>query len=283
MALEREPSAAAEAPPTGCPHVSSPARERGAPPTGAAPGACQEHDAALRAYTREVTSLFSAIARVYDPLNRVFSLGLDAWWRKRLVRAVRPFPPSPTGVILDLAAGTLEVTVELARRYPHIVLLAADFCRPMLVRGLPKLRRHPHTVVHTVVADGRRLPLPDASVDAITLAFGLRNMKPREAALAEALRVLVPGGRLCVLEFGSARDKILFGVYNVYLRYVLPQIGRLVSRNKGAYTHLAESIAAFPSADELREEMLATGFATVTYESLTAGIVCLHTGIKQCP
>lgn len=281
MASERETPAPAEAPASG--GLCECAHGRGGAPEKKIPCPAPEPDAALREYTREVTSLFSAIARVYDPLNRVFSLGLDAWWRKRLVRAVRPFPPSPTGTILDLAAGTMEVTVELARRYPHMVLLAADFCRPMLARGLPKLRRHPQTVVHPLVADGRRLPLPDASVDAITLAFGLRNIKPRGEALAEALRVLVPGGRLCVLEFGSARDRILFGVYNVYLRHVLPRIGRLVSKSDGAYLHLADSIAAFPSAGELRDEMLAAGFARVTYESLTAGIVCLHTGIKKCP
>ena len=232
-------------------------------------------------HAKRVTQLFSHIANVYDIMNRVFSLGLDAYWRKKLARSVAPLSCYPKPVVLDLAAGTLEVTVELAKRYPFAKYLCMDFCLPMLRKGAPKLTQFPLVAHQLAVADGRLLPLPTASVEVITLAFGLRNMQPRKAALQEAFRVLKPGGKLCILEFGSARDKIMLGIYNVYLAYILPFVGRLVSQNKEAYQHLADSISLFPSAKELAKEMTDAGFVFVEYERLTFGIVCLHVGRKQ--
>lgn len=229
---------------------------------------------------RRVQGLFSRIAGVYDLLNHVLSFGMDIWWRRRLVRAVTPFPPRGTARILDLAAGTLDVSIALARRHPRRLVLAMDFCRPMLVRGLGKRARLQKGRVEPLVADGRALPLPDNSVDAITIAFGLRNIRPRAEAYAEALRVLVPGGRFCVLEFGSAKDRILFGTYNLYLRYVLPLIGRVVSRDAKAYRYLADTIMEYPSARALEEEMRLAGFTRVGHRRLSAGIVCLHSGEK---
>lgn len=229
---------------------------------------------------KSVQRLFSRIAGGYDLLNRVLSFGLDTVWRKRLAEAVRPFPAKGTARILDVAAGTLDVSVALARRYPHRSVLALDFCRPMLLKGLPKIQRLRNKKVYPLVGDGRKLPLPDASVDAVTIAFGLRNIRPRADAYAEILRVLTPGGRLCVLEFGSARDRILFGLYNFYLAHVLPRVGQLLARDKSAYQYLADTVAEYPSAAALAEEMRAAGFTGVRYEAHTAGIVCLHIGKK---
>lgn len=237
--------------------------------------------------SRNVQGIFTRIAGVYDLLNRVFSFGFDALWRKRLAEAVRPFPPRGSARILDLAAGTMEVSLMLARRYPHRNVLALDFCRPMLLKGLPKIQKTPafgrarkRGRILPLVGDGRRLPLPDNSMDAVTVAFGLRNIRPREEAYAEVLRVLVPGGKFCVLEFGSVRDRILFGLYNAYLAHILPFIGKLVSRDKGAYQYLADTIAAYPAASELAGEMRRAGFVEVRYRFFTAGIVCLHIGEK---
>lgn len=234
-----------------------------------------------RADAHSVARLFSSIAGVYDLMNRVLSFGLDALWRKRLADAVIPFPPKGSARILDLAAGTLEVSVALAKRYPQRSVLALDYCRPMLLKGLPKLRQLKNKKVYPLVGDGRRLPLPDASVDAVTIAFGLRNIRPREEAYAEVLRVLVPGGRFCVLEFGSAQDCILFGLYNLYLARVLPRIGQFLARDKAAYQYLADTVAEYPAAGVLADEMSAAGFTGVRYETYTAGIVCLHIGKKQ--
>ena len=237
-----------------------------------------------RAHGQRVVGLFGNIAGVYDLLNRVFSLGIDALWRKQLADACRPAlqTASVEGpvTILDLAAGTLEVTKELAVRYPAATIVAADFCLPMLRVGQKKKALRKAKVL-PVVGNALGLPLPDSSIRAITVAFGLRNFKPREEALQEAYRVLQPGGILCVLEFGSARDRILFGLYNWYLANVLPFAGRLVSKDKEAYQYLADTILAFPSAGELCREFEATGFAQVGFTRHTGGIVCIHSGRKQ--
>ena len=160
-------------------------------------------------------------------------------------------------------------------------MLALDFCEPMLARGLRKMARRGERRVFPVAADGKRLPLPDNCVDSVTIAFGIRNILPREEALKEMHRVLAPGGRVCILEFGSGRERIWFGLYNVYLNRILPAIGRLVSRDKGAYAYLSQTIRAFPSARELALEMEAAGFRRVRFTRLTSGIVCLHVGEKR--
>lgn len=247
--------------------------------SGSAPD--EETLAAVKADSGNVHRIFAHIAGVYDLLNSVLSFGLDALWRRRLADAVKPFPPRGTARILDLAAGTMKVSLALARRYPHRNVLALDFCGPMLCKGLSKIRHRAEAKrIFPMVADGRKLPLADASVDAVTVAFGLRNIRPREGAYAEALRVLVPGGKFCVLEFGSVQDRILLGTYNLYLAHILPIIGRLVSRDKAAYQYLADTIAAYPAASVLAEEMRLAGFANVKFRVFTAGIVCLHTGEK---
>ena len=230
------------------------------------------------AHAARVNALFGRIAGVYDLLNRIFSFGLDALWRKRLARAVGPIPAG--GRILDLAAGTLEVSAELLRTHPaHVV--AADFCRPMLLRGLAKGKVPRDGRLSVFTADALALPFADACMDAVTLAFGLRNMEPRSAALAEIVRVLKPGGKLCVLEFAGASEPILFGLYNFYLTKVLPLVGRLVSKDQGAYRHLADSVEAFPGADGLAAELLQAGFVDVLHESMSAGIVNLHIADKK--
>lgn len=249
-------------------------REASSPGSPSVTGYSPEADA------HAVERLFSGIAGVYDLLNRVLSFGLDTQWRKRLVAAAAPFPPQGAARILDLAAGTLDVSVALAKQYPQRSVLALDYCRPMLLKGLPKLSRVKNNKIHPLVGDGRRLPLPDASVDAITVAFGLRNIRPRTKVYEEALRVLVPGGRFCVLEFGSAQDRILLGLYNFYLTRILPRIGQLLARDRAAYRYLADTITAFPSARALADEMRAAGFTQVSHTPYTAGIVCLHRGVK---
>lgn len=232
---------------------------------------------------KSVQKLFSRISGVYDGLNRTLSFGLDAFWRKKLAESVLPLPGKGSGRFLDMAAGTLESSLALLKRYPHHGVIALDFCRPMLARGLPKLGRVKNLKSLAVTADATALPLPDACVDAVTIAFGLRNIRPRTGVYAEALRVLVPGGRFCCLEFGSAEDRIMLGLYNLYLLRVLPAVGRMVSRDKSAYRYLAETVVNYPSALALEEEMRIAGFIRVRHKRFTAGIVCLHSGEKPMP
>ncbi|MBG0778020.1 MAG: ubiquinone/menaquinone biosynthesis methyltransferase [Desulfovibrionaceae bacterium] len=231
-------------------------------------------------HARRVSGMFGRIADWYDFLNRFLSLGMDVHWRRVLVRRTHP---GPTGRMLDLAAGTLDVSLEILRQRPGTRVLAMDFSRPMLVRGRRKLNGAAREAVRLAQADGRTLPLPDGCVDCVTIAFGIRNIVPRAAALREILRVLAPGGRLCVLEFGTGRRRVWGGVYNFYLRRVLPTLGRLFSGDGAAYRYLAETIVAFPHEEALAQEMREAGFLRTFYEPLLSGIVFVHVGEKPEP
>ncbi len=231
---------------------------------------------------KRVASMFGRIARWYDFLNHSLSLGQDVYWRYRLVRSLR-LPKN--GMLLDLACGTMDVTLEALRQYPdaRVAALEAalDFSGPMLARGRDKAARAGKApVVLPALADGRRLPLPDASVDAASIAFGIRNILPREDAFRELYRVLRPGGRLCVLEFGSGRTRIWKGLYNFYLDRLLPFAGKLVSGDSGAYRYLADTIREFPDARALGAEMLASGFSDVRWQPHLSGIVYVHVARK---
>lgn len=227
--------------------------------------------------SQAVSGMFGRIAGFYDFLNRLLSLGVDQYWRKVLASVATP---GSGGIILDLAAGTFDVSLALRKRYPTAIVPAMDFCLPMLKTGRKKLKGNNLANILPAVADARALPLVDSSVDCLTMAFGIRNIMPRQAAFLEMLRVLKPGGRACILEFGSGREKIWAGFYNFYLNRMLPLAGRLFSRDKMAYKYLADTICAFPAAVELQQEMLDSGFAKVWYRKLTSGIVCLHVGEK---
>lgn len=230
-----------------------------------------------REHDKNVAGMFGRIARFYDPLNRILSLGIDIYWRRILAAEAQP---GARGIVLDLASGTLDVAMAIARKHPDCLVPAMDFCLPMLALGLPKLKGYRRASVLPVAADAKRLPLADASVDCVTMAFGIRNIIPRELAFGEMLRVLAPGGRACILEFGSGRERIWGGLYNFYLTRVLPRIGRLASSDDNAYAYLARTIGEFPTAAELADEMRAAGFASVRWRKLTSGIACLHVGQK---
>lgn len=233
-----------------------------------------------RDHGRRVAGMFGRIAGWYDFLNRFLSLGLDILWRRRLVAEAFD-PAGGTGRVLDLAAGTLDVSLELARVRPGCRVTAADFCLPMLARGREKLARAGgRPAIDPVQADALALPFKPDTFDAATIAFGIRNIVPRAGAYAELLRVLKPGGRLCILEFGSGRRRIVGGLYNVYLERVLPGIGRLFSRDAKAYRYLADTIRAFPDAETLAGELRAAGFTQVRHRAMTLGVVCLHVAVK---
>lgn len=220
--------------------------------------------------------MFARIAGVYDFLNHTLSMGADRSWRRKLANLV------PDGKsFLDLAAGTLDVSLALHRRQPEARILAMDFCPEMLRQGRKKLAS-PELQNHILVCggDALALPLPDNSIDAVTIAFGIRNITPRDKAFTEMRRVLRPGGRACILEFGSAREPVWGGLYNLYLALLLPLAGRIVSRDKKAYAYLSRTIREFPPADVLALEMARAGFTGTQFRKLTGGIVCLHWGEK---
>lgn len=240
-----------------------------------------------RLHGRQVAAMFGRIARWYDFLNHSLSLGMDIYWRWRLARAARPLTrgrggPAGSGMVLDLAAGTMDVSLALLKQYPDIKVVAVDFSLPMLVQGKGKLGGIEDRVF-PVQGDGRSLPLPDASVDAATIAFGIRNIRPRPQAHAEVLRVLRPGGRFCILEFGTGRRKVWGGLYNFYLDKVLPGLGQLISGDRAAYRYLADTIRDFPDERALSRELLDAGYARVFHVAMLSGIVYLHVAEKAGP
>ena len=231
-----------------------------------------------------IAGMFGRIALGYDRANRLLSCGLDIWWRRQLVRAAaQSLPSGREQVVLDLAAGTLDVSLALYRAMPENTVLAVDFCEPMLRAGSGKLRRAgslAEQAITRLAGDAFHLPLADASVQAVTVAFGLRNMVPHQDALAEALRVLAPGGTLFILEFGSAKSPLWGGLYNWYLTRVLPFLGGHIAGDPQAYAYLARTVAEFPTAPELGDELRRAGFQDVSWRALHGGIVYLHRGTK---
>ena len=223
----------------------------------------------------EIQTMFGRIAPRYDLANRLLSAGADRWWRRRLVAAVCRARPQ---VVLDLATGSGDVAFSLARRLPaEARIIGMDFCQPMLDEAEAKHRGMggcPNVSFRQ--GDGMALPLADATVDAVTIAFGLRNMADRARSLREIRRVLrTPRGRLFVLEFSQPHPGIR-PLYYFYLRRVLPHLAGLITGDRAAYEYLGGSIDQFPSRMDLSGELRAGGFATVAATALTFGIVALH-------
>ena len=233
------------------------------------PGAGSEEQAA-----RWVRNMFGRVARRYDLLNHLLSFQLDRYWRARTARRLDVILSRPEARVLDLCCGTGDMMFALAGRRGGLVY-GADFCHPMLVEARRKAASRPAVVFE---ADALRLPLADASLDLITVAFGLRNFANYRQGLEELRRVLRPGGALAVLEFSRPPNALFARLYDFYSRRILPRIGALISGVGDAYEYLPESVGKFPGAEDLAEEMHAAGFAAVEFERLSLGIVALHVG-----
>ncbi|MBS0663452.1 MAG: bifunctional demethylmenaquinone methyltransferase/2-methoxy-6-polyprenyl-1,4-benzoquinol methylase UbiE [Verrucomicrobia bacterium] len=227
-----------------------------------------------------VNSMFGRIARRYDLANHLLSFGLDIWWRRRLVAAVRRHSPRD---VLDLATGSGDVAFALNRGLSAGTRITGmDFCAPMLEEAERKKAVLPpdrQALVTFRQGDGMALPVADESFDAVTISFGLRNMADRHRSLTEMRRVLRPGGRLYVLEF-SQPWAVVKPCYFLYLRHLLPRIAGVVTGDKGAYVYLNETIEEFPGRSALAEEIRSAGFADVQAEGLSGGTVALHSATR---
>ena len=218
----------------------------------------------------EVAGMFDDVARHYDRMNNVLSAGNAVLWRAATVRAVAPVAGER---ILDVAAGTGTSSVALARSGAEVIAL--DFSAGMVAEG-----RRKHKKIEFVEGDAEKLPFPDNQFDAVSISFGLRNVKDPKQALAEMYRVLKPGGRLVICEFSRPPVAILRAGYNTYLKYVLPLVAGRASSNPEAYDYLGESIRAWPDQGELSQWIRGAGFIRVAYRNLTGGVVALHRGRK---
>ena len=242
------------------------------PGAGTTPeGARSEKEAA-----QWVRSMFGRVAPRYDLANHLLSANIDRYWRNHTVKRVRDILHRPGSRAIDLACGTGDLLVALEREAGR-GLIGSDFCHPMLEGAQTKLRRTKLSSV-LVEADAMKLPLSDASVDLITIAFGFRNLANYRAGLVEMRRVLRPGGALAILEFTTPPNQTFAGLYNWYSRKILPAIGGLISGAPEAYRYLPESVRKFPDAPNLAAVMQESGFASVDWEYLTFGIAALHIG-----
>ncbi len=226
-----------------------------------------------RAYVREI---FTAIAPTYDRLNRIISLRFDQRWRRYAVGRLG-WERRPDGIYLDLCAGTLDFAATLARQ-PGFRgrIVGADFVQPMLRLGRGKAAR-----LVPVAADALELPFADASFDGAMVGWGMRNLVDLDAGLAEAARVLRPGGRLAILEMTLPPRPQVRRMYEYYFRRVLPWIGRRISKHTTAYRWLPESTLVFPDPPELARRLAEQGFREVSYELFLGGVSALHVGTRQ--
>jgi demethylmenaquinone methyltransferase / 2-methoxy-6-polyprenyl-1,4-benzoquinol methylase len=224
---------------------------------------------------QRISSMFDSIAPRYDLLNHVLSVGLDRRWRNQAIDALRIAPGSR---VLDLCTGTADLALAATARIPGARVVGVDFSSQMLRRGLPKVAGE---AIQLVRGDASRIPAAIRSVDAVTIGFGIRNVADPGAALDEIARVLRPGGRLAILEFGEPRIPGVRTLYRWYFRYLLPLIGRLVSRHQSAYSYLPASVGAFPTPPEFARRIAAAGFSQVEAVPLSFGIVYLYVATRR--
>jgi demethylmenaquinone methyltransferase/2-methoxy-6-polyprenyl-1,4-benzoquinol methylase len=226
-----------------------------------------------------VAAMFDAIAARYDLLNHLLSAGLDRRWRRRAIRSLRL-----TGRerVVDVCTGTGDVALAALDARPGASrVIGIDFSAEMLRLGGEKMRaRGEGERILLARGDATKLPLPSASMDAATVAFGIRNVEQPERGLAEMYRVLRPGGRLAVLEFAIPASRLVRGVYLPYFRHVLPRIGGLVSGHGSAYTYLPASVGSFIVPETMLDFLRACGFRQPSATPLSWGIVVLYTAEK---
>jgi demethylmenaquinone methyltransferase / 2-methoxy-6-polyprenyl-1,4-benzoquinol methylase len=224
--------------------------------------------------------MFDRIAHRYDLLNRVLSLGIDQRWRRRTVRSLA-LEGRTDGRVLDLATGTADLAILVARRHPGVVVEGLDPSERMLERGRAKIERAGlGDRIRLVTGDAESLPYPDATFDGVTIAFGIRNVPDRALGLAEMGRVTKPGGRVAVLELSEPGGGLLGRVARFHVHTLVPRIGALLSGER-EYRYLQDSIAAFPPASEFADMMGAAGLDVVEVVPLTLGVCHLYVAERR--
>lgn len=234
----------------------------------------QERTAGELEHSRAVRAMFSGIAGRYDLLNHVLSVNIDKLWRKKVRKQLADILANKDALILDVACGTGDLSIEL-QAGNNAKVIGTDFCRPMLTIAKEKAAEIPF-----VEGDAMSLSYSDNSFDAVTIAFGLRNLSNFEDGLNELTRVLKPGGKLVVLEFSSPVVPGFRQAFRFYFSNILPRIGGIVSGERGAYEYLPDSVSKFPDQKALVEMMARCGLESVSYKNLSGGIAAIHSGTK---
>lgn len=233
---------------------------------------------AARPSEERTKHIFSTIAPEYDRFNKYSSMGLDRLWRKTTVRLARPKRSSE---VLDLAAGTGDLTLALAEQGTPARVMCTDLVPEMLEVAKAKVAQYEGlTKIEFDVVDAQAIPLPDESFDIVTVGFGVRNMPDRAANFSEVYRVLRPRGRYVILEFSRPLFPPFRALYHFYLRTVIPMLGAKLTGDRASFEYLNESILAFPGQVALAGELHKAGFSEVTWRNLTFGIVAVHVAVK---
>jgi demethylmenaquinone methyltransferase/2-methoxy-6-polyprenyl-1,4-benzoquinol methylase len=225
--------------------------------------------------TQGVKSMFDLLAPTYDLLNRLLSFGVDVSWRRKTVARL----PKGKLDVLDLACGTGDVSLEVVRQRPQAAVCGADLSLGMLKAGVPKIKKRKcDDAISLQALSAEDLPYKDDSFDAVTIAFGIRNVSRRDKALTEMVRVLRPGGKALILDFSMPPNPLMRALYGFYFHRALPLIGGLVSGNFEAYKYLPNSVAGFPPREEFVELMRASGFKSAEWTDFTFGVSTLYEG-----
>ena len=234
-------------------------------------------DVAVEDKTNLVRGVFESVAGKYDLMNDLMSLGIHRLWKRHFI-AISNIHPGQR--VLDLAGGTGDIAALMSKRVGSTgSVVLSDINEAMLAVG--RQRMEDRGLVGNIeysLANAEKLPFADGEFDAVTIAFGLRNVTDQPAALREMFRVLKPGGRAMILEFSKVEFEALKKIYDGYSFGILPKLGKLVADDEDSYRYLAESIRKHPGQDELADMMVVAGFTNVTYRNLTGGVVAIHSG-----
>ncbi|MGC9151380.1 MAG: bifunctional demethylmenaquinone methyltransferase/2-methoxy-6-polyprenyl-1,4-benzoquinol methylase UbiE [Microbacter sp.] len=222
--------------------------------------------------------MFDAIAWRYDFLNHFLTLGIDVWWRKKAMQWINK---KPGMVILDVATGTADLAIGLAKHLAPFQIIGIDISDGMLEYGMKKIEKLELTdQILLQHGNGEELDFPDESFDVVTIGFGIRNFVDPEKGLSEIFRVLKSGGELVILEFSRPKYRLITSLFDLYFCYILPWIGKIFSKHATAYTYLPNSVQAFPYGKTFEAMLQQAGFIKTAFKPLTLGIVTLYKGVK---
>jgi demethylmenaquinone methyltransferase/2-methoxy-6-polyprenyl-1,4-benzoquinol methylase len=226
----------------------------------------------------QVSSMFDRIAPTYDLLNRILSLGIDRSWRRKTVKQLNDIPLDH---VLDIAPGTGDIAIEIARQFPETKVLGMDLADHMIDIGRKKTsRENLQSRIQFQRGDSENIPYSDNTFSAVTVAFGVRNFENTSLGLRECYRVLKPQGKFVVLEFSDPKLFPFKQIYRFYFKYILPFIGRITSSDRDAYNYLFRSVDAFPSGKEFVLLLRNAGFQNIRFKELTLGICTIYVALK---
>lgn len=226
----------------------------------------------------QVANMFDKIAFRYDFLNRFLSAGIDVSWRRKAIKELKSLKPQ---LVLDVATGTGDVAILTHKILKPAKVTGIDISEGMLELGRKKVEKlQLQKSIELLKGDSERIDFDDSSFDAITVAFGVRNYQNLEQGLKEMLRVLRPGGKLVVLEFSKPKQAAFKALYNLYMKVIAPEFGKMIAKNKDAYEYLNDSVQKFPEGEQFIKILDTAGYKSTYFKRLTFGICSIYCGSK---